>query len=194
MNSIANPTDDELVMNFLAGDDSAFDELLKRYLKPIYNFLYRFTNDSSAADDITQDTFIKVWKYLKRFNPEKKFKTWIFTIAKNTVYDNLKKKKTIPFSFFTDEDGENWLENIPDENILPDEILERKNIAEELDAVLQKLPPHYRAILILHYKEDFSLHEIVEILDEPYNTVKSRHQRGLRKLKILFNQKKPMSC
>jgi RNA polymerase sigma-70 factor, ECF subfamily len=188
MNSIANPTDEELVMNFLAGDDSAFDELLKRYLKPIYNFLYRFSGDTESLDDLTQDTFIKVWKNLKRFDQEKKFKSWIFTIAKNTAYDYLKKKKEIPFSTFTDEEGKNWLENIADENIFPDEIMDRKNIAEELEKILSKIPSHYRAILLLHYKEDFSLREIAEIMDDPYNTIKSRHQRGLAILKKSFLQ------
>ena len=183
---MSNITDEELVGNILTGDEMAFEELLKRYLKPIYNFLYRFAGDIAALDDLTQETFIKVWKNLKRFDPEKKFKTWIFTIAKNTAYDHLKKKKTIPFSFFADEEGENWLENIADENFLPDEILERKNLSEEMDIIIEKIPSHYRAILLLHYREDFSLHEIAEILSEPYNTIKSRHQRGLKKLKSLF--------
>jgi RNA polymerase sigma-70 factor (ECF subfamily) len=186
MTSSINLTDEELVKNFLAGDEMAFEDLLKRYLKPIYNFIFRFVYDRDAVEDLTQETFLKVWKNIKRFDPEKRFKTWIFTIAKNTAFDYLKKKKTVPFSFFTDEGGENWLENIADEHILPDVILERKNLAEELEAILEKLPPHYRAILLLHYKEDFSLHEIAEILGEPYNTIKSRHQRGLLKLKELL--------
>ena len=170
----------------LGGDEESFAEIVKIYLNPIYNFLYRLAGDRDAAEDLTQETFVKAWKNLKRFDQSKSFKTWLFTIAKNTAFDWLKKKKEIPFSTFTDEEGENWLENVADENILPDEILERKNIAEELDAILQKLPPHYRAILLLHYKEDFSLHEIADILDEPYNTIKSRHQRGLGKLKEYF--------
>jgi RNA polymerase sigma-70 factor, ECF subfamily len=187
MSSSINLTDEELVNNFLAGDNPAFEDLLKRYLKPIYNFLYRLTNGSSATDDITQDTFIKVWKNLRRFDQSRNFKTWIFTIAKNTAFDYLKKKKEIPFSTFADEEGENWLENIAEDNFLPNEILERKDLAEELDDILKKLPPHYRAILLLHYKEYFSLHEIAEILGVPYNTIKSQHQRGLKKIKQLLS-------
>ena len=173
----------QIIEKYLSGEEAAFSELVKKYLKPIYNFIFRFVYDRDIAEDLTQETFVKVWKNLKKYDPDKKFKTWIFTIAKNTTFDYFKKKKEIPFSSFADEEGESWLENIEDENFLPDEILERKNIAEELDKILQKLPPHYRAILILYYKEEFSLHEIAEILGEPYNTVKSRHQRGLNKLK-----------
>jgi RNA polymerase sigma-70 factor, ECF subfamily len=183
----ADLADCKLIDIFLAGEEPAFSELVKKYLKPVYNFIFRLVYDRDSAEDLTQETFLKAWKNMKRFDPDKSFKTWLFTIAKNTAFDYLKKKKEIPFSNFTDEEGENWLENIADENFLPDELLELKNISEELDAILEKLPWHYRAILILHYKEDFSLHEIAEILDEPYNTIKSRRQRGLAILKKLFS-------
>ncbi|MDP1845612.1 MAG: sigma-70 family RNA polymerase sigma factor [Candidatus Moranbacteria bacterium] len=175
--------DNQLVKIFLEGEDEAFEDLVKKYLKPVYNFLYRLTNDQAVVEDLAQDTFLKAWKNMRRFDQKRNFKAWIFTIAKNTAFDFFRKKKEIPFSRFADEDGRSWLENIEDDEFLPDEILERKNIAEELDEILQKIPLHYRTILLLHYKEEFSLHEIAEILGEPYNTVKSRHQRALLRLK-----------
>ena len=178
--------DNKIIDGCLSDDEDAFAEIVQAYLNPIYNFVYRLAGDRDAAEDLTQETFVKAWKNLKRFDQNKSLKTWLFTIAKNTAFDWLKKKKEIPFSNFADDEGESWLENIADENILPDEILERSDLAEELDAILQKLQPHYRAVLLLHYKEDFSLHEIAEILGESYNTVKSRHQRGLGKMKELF--------
>lgn len=184
-----NTLENQIISKILDGDESSFSEIMGLYLKPIYNFLHRLVGDRDVAEDLTQETFVKAWKKLKRFDQKRSFKTWLFTIAKNTAFDWLKKKKEIPFSSFTDEEGESWLENVADENILPDEILERSDITEELDAILQKIPVHYRAILLLHYKEDFSLHEIAEILGEPYNTIKSRHQRGIARLKKAFNEK-----
>jgi len=178
--------DNDLIENFLAGDDSAFSELVKKYLKPVYNFLYHFVTDREALDDITQETFIKAWKNIGKFDQEKKFKTWIFTIAKNTAYDWLKKKKTIPFSNFTDEEGNNKLDNIGDESILSDELLIRADSAKILEEKLKGLPDIYRIILIMHYKENFSLQEIAKILGKPYNTIKSQHQRGLKILKDTF--------
>jgi RNA polymerase sigma-70 factor (ECF subfamily) len=175
-----------IIKKILSGDEVAFAEIVKIYLQPVYNFVYRFVNDRDTAEDLTQETFVKAWKNLGKFDKNKKFKTWLFTIAKNTTFDWLKRKKEIPFSNFVDEEGESWLENVADENILPDEILARVDLAKELDAILQKLPPYYRAVLLLHYKEDFSLHEIAEILGEPYNTIKSRHRRGLGKLRELL--------
>jgi len=179
MNSIEN----SLIQKILSGEEDAYAEIVKIYLDPIYNFVFRLAGDRDAADDLTQETFVKAWKNLARFDKKRNFKTWLFTIAKNTAYDWLKKKKEIPFSTFADEEGESWLENVADEDILPDEILERSDLAEEMEKIIEKIPVHYRAILLLHYKEDFSLREIAEIIGEPYNTIKSRHRRGLGRLK-----------
>src|SRR4030042_2912213 len=172
-------SDNKLIEEYLNGREEAFAELLKKYLGPVYNFLCRITNSKEAAEDIAQDVFLKVWKNIQRFDQNRNFKTWIFAIAKNTALDYLRKKRELPFSIFTNDEGNNKLEEIKDEEKLPDEILEQSDLVEKLDEILQKLPPHYRAILVLHYKEDLTLHEVAEILDEPYNTIKSRHQRGL---------------
>jgi len=182
-------SDNKLIQDFLAGDDLAFEELLKRYLKPVYNFLFQIVRDRPAVDDLTQDTFIKVWKNLHRFDRSKKFKVWLFAIAKNTAYDYLKKKKTIPFSFFSDEEGNNKLDNISDGQIQPQELVVKNDLASEIDKKLKKLPVHYRSILILYYREDFSLKEIAVILKRPYNTIKSQYRRALNYLKKNINNK-----
>lgn len=191
-------SDQQLIENFLAGNDAAFEELVKRYLRPVYNFLYQLTNDSSALDDLTQVTFLKAWKNIKKFDPsrsrfatlrgrsDKRFKTWIFTIAKNTAYDYFKKKKTIPFSNFFDSEGNNKLENISEDEILPLELLEKADAAKELEIALAKISDQYRIILLMRYKDDLTLQEIAEILNLPYNTIKSQHQRALAALRQTF--------
>lgn len=180
--------DIELIDDYLKGGDFAFEQLLKKYLKPIFNFLYQLTGDAVQAEDLTQITFVKVWKNIHKVDLGKSFKTWIFTIAKNTAYDYFKKKKTLPFSNFIDEEGNNKLENFAEDKILPDEILERKDLARELEIKLKQLPERYRIILTLRYKEDFSLQEIAKILNAPYNTVKSQHQRALLAMRDLILQ------
>jgi RNA polymerase sigma-70 factor (ECF subfamily) len=117
---------------------------------------------------------------LKRFNQSKNFKTWLFTIAKNTAYDFLKKKKTLPFSYYTDGEGHNKLECIADSKLSPDDLAKSSDQAHELIHLLEKTPVHYRAILLLHYKQGFSLKKTAKILEKPYNTVKSQHLRALR--------------
>ena len=175
--------DKQLIQEFLNGSDEAFEQLVGRYLKPIYNFLYQFTKDRDSLDDLTQETFIKVWRNIKKFDQSKIFRVWIYAIAKNTAYDFLKKKKTLPFSLFEDEEGNNRLEKISEEKPWPDEILHRADLAQELNNKLDKLPDSYRIILLMRYKDDLSLQEISEILKVSYNTIKSQHNRALLKLK-----------
>ncbi len=178
--------DQKLIQRFLTGDETALEILLKRYLSPVYNFLYQLTREQNSLDDLTQETFIKAWKNLSHFDQKKNFKTWLFPIAKKPAYDYLRKKKAVPFSFFSDAEGYNPLENIPTESILPDEILARKDLAKELEQKLNQLSPAYQLILRLRYQEDFSLQEIAKILNIPYNTVKSQHNRAIKALKGQF--------
>lgn len=179
-------TDEQLVAAYLGGDETLFAVLVDRYMKHLYHFVLQFVNDPAVAEDIVQETFVKVWKHLPRFDETKSFKTWIFAIAKNTTYDALKKKKTLPFSLFVDKEGNNTLENRADESLQADDVLDLEATAQELTKALATIAPLYRALLVLHYQEYFSLHEIAEILEEPYNTIKSRHQRALRALKRAF--------
>ncbi|MFA5872156.1 MAG: sigma-70 family RNA polymerase sigma factor [Parcubacteria group bacterium] len=197
-----------LVEKYLYGDEESFEILMQRHLKPIFNFAYRLSRNRQAAEDISQDTFIKVWKNLHKFDPERGylkasqdtqgekpasyrtagsgsgFKTWLFAIAKNTAFDYLKKKKDLPFAAFREEEDSDGFENIKAEETLADEVLERKDLAREISAKIGEIPDPYRIILVLHYKEDFSLHEISEILGKPYNTIKSYHRRAILRLKI----------
>lgn len=181
-------SDEELIKAYLAGDEAVFSLLVERYTNHVYNFVVQLVHDRTAAEDIVQDTFVKAWKHLPQFDQEKSFKTWLFAIAKNTAYDFLKKKKTLPFSLFENEEGENVLENTPGDDEHPEDILDREGVAEDLEAKLSLLSPPYQLLLRLRYQEDFSLHEVADILKEPYNTVKSRHQRALRELKVLFTE------
>ena len=183
-------SDQKLVEGYLNGDDPSFEILLKKYLKPVYNFLFSLVRDAHQAEDLAQITFVKAWKNIRRYDRKKSFKTWLFTIARNSALDYFKKKKTIPFSDFSDATGYNPLENMPDEQILPDELLEKIDSRGEFEKILEKIPAPYQLILNLRYKEDFSLAEIAGILKTPYNTVKSRHQRALAALKKVIIQRR----
>ena len=176
--------DIDCILAYRQGNEDAFAPLVQKHLPSVYNFIFQMTRDRAVAEDLAQETFIKAWKHIKRFDPSQSFKVWLFAIAKNTAYDFLKKKKTIPLSSFEDNEGKNVLEETLSGNAkLPDEILERKEIVKELERALLKIPQPYRELLILAYREDFSLQEISQILAEPYNTIKSRHNRAIEKLK-----------
>lgn len=176
--------DVSLVERYRAGDEAAFKELLDKHLGSVYAFVFQLVRDRAAAEDVAQETFIKAWRHLGRYDTERPFRTWLFAIAKNTAYDWLKKKRSIPFSAFIDDnDSGAPFENIPDPEPLPTEFLMRADASVELVQVISQLPEKYRSLIALVYQEGFSLHEAAEVLGESYNTVKSRHQRGILELR-----------
>ena len=118
--------DKQLIKNYLGGDEESFSILLDRYLKYIYNFAYRLCGNKGDAEDITQDTFLKVWKKIKNYNGKNSFKTWLFTIARNTTIDYLRKKKDFKFSDFDTEEGNFIEDTLTDTEILQDDLLARK--------------------------------------------------------------------
>ncbi|MDP2655108.1 MAG: sigma-70 family RNA polymerase sigma factor [bacterium] len=177
---MTNIGDQILIKKYIQGDEKSLEILILAYIKPIYSFVYRYGGNGQDAEDITQEVFVKVWRHIKRFDQSKSFKTWIFAIAKNTAIDSLKKKKTIPFSEFENEAGENMLtEMLADPAPLPQELLEKAGVARMLRSTMDKLSPKYRMVLFLRYNDHFNFREIAESLGEPLHTIKSRHRRAL---------------
>lgn len=183
-------SNEQLVSDYLKGDEASLELLIQRYLKPIYSFAYRYVGGGQDAEDITQEVFVKAWRNIKKFDQSKSFKTWLFSITKNSCIDFLKKKKTIPFSEFDTEDGGNLItDTLADSSPLPQELLERAGMARILDSAMEKLSPKYRMVLFLRYNDHFNFREIAESLGEPLHTITSRHRRALIKLKeILIEQ------
>ena|SRR3989339_702911 len=176
-------SDNEIIELYKNGEKEALKYLIERYASPIFNFVAHLTNRNDAPD-IVQDIFIKTWKNIKRYDSKKaSFKTWIFIIARNSVTDFWRKKKNILFT----EIEESFSENIPDENLLPDEVLQKLEDAELLNKTLEKLRPDYREVLVLYYQEEMTFEEIGGILSKPTNTVKSQHRRAIIELRELLH-------
>lgn len=182
-------SDEQLVKDYLKGDKESLELLIKQYLKPIYSFAYRYVGNGQDADDITQDVFVKAWRNLKKFDQQRNFKIWIFAIAKNTAIDFLKKKKTIPFSEFENEEGENIItETLADPSLFPQELLESAGAARTFSLAAEKLAPKYSMVLFLRYNDHFNFREIAESLGEQLHTITSRHRRALIKLKKILTE------
>ncbi len=185
-------TDHQLVARYLKGDETSLDLLVKKYFKQIYAFVFKYANDQAAAEDITQETFVKVWRNIKKIDKNKNFKSWLYTIAKNTALDFLKKKKSIPFSNFEQENGKNYIvETLVDNLSLPDKISESLECQETFLKAIEKLSEKYKIIFSLYYYQYLNFREIAEILKEPINTIKSRHRRGLVLLKKIVAESAP---
>ena len=182
--------DEEIIALYKSGEKEAFKNLIDRYTIPLYNFTARITNRIDTSD-IVQEIFIKIWKNLNNFDREKaSFKTWIFTIARNTVIDFSRKRERLLFSDMENnsEKGLSFFEeNIPDENIIPFEALQKLQDKEFLNNTLKKLLPDENEILVLHYQEDMTFDEIGKVLNKSLNTVKSKHRRTLIKLRKMLD-------
>jgi len=140
-----------------------FEEIVKTYLTPVYSYVYRMIRDTDAAEDITQDVFIKAWKKL---DTEQNVKAFLFTVARNTTFDYLRKKKD---EYFEDE-----LE-VPDTAPLAPEILDNEEIIKSLEH-------KHLDLILLHDVEDMTFEEMAEIVGRPMNTVKSQYRRALQDL------------
>ena len=182
-------TDEEILVSYKDDEQELLKILINRYTRPLYNFVARLANRNDAPD-IIQEVFIKTWKNIYRFDREKaSFKTWIFTIAKNTTTDFLRKKRNLLFSDMArDEDGDlnSFAENIPTDDLLPDIALQKLQDSEFLNKTLEKLRIDYKEVLILHYQEEMTFEEIGKILNKSLNTVKSQHRRAIIELRKII--------
>jgi len=188
-------TDEEIILLYKNNKQEALRIIINRYTSSVYNFVVRLANRNDAPD-IVQEVFIKIWKNLDYFKSEKaSFKTWIFTIARNTTTDFLRKKRSILFSDLSaraggekdDENINSFAENIPTEDLLPDVALQKLQDSQFLNKILEKLRLDYREVLILHYQEEMTFEEIGKILEKPLNTVKSQHRRALLELRKMIS-------
>ena len=179
--------DPQLIADYVNGDESALPLLINRHLKAVYHFVYQLLGSATDAEDVTQETFFKAWKHLKKYRTDWRFRTWLFAIAKNTSTDFLRKQRSISFSEFERGEGESVLETtLADSEPLPDELLARAEDKKLLVKLLGKLSPLYRAVLLLRYDEELTFDEIGKVLGKPLHTVKSQHRRALIELRTLI--------
>ncbi|MDE2041381.1 MAG: RNA polymerase sigma factor [Patescibacteria group bacterium] len=182
--SAATQTDEELVERSKHKDERAFEELMRRYMRQIFNFSRQYARAQEDAEDIAQETFFKVWKYLGKYTAGRQFRPWLYTIARNTALDHLKRKKAAPFSDLDDPENDlSFADTIEDPDPLPSEIFENTQRSQEVLRAMDSLHPEHRAILVLHYHEDMTFEEIAVVVGRPMNTVKSWHRRALMRLR-----------
>jgi RNA polymerase sigma-70 factor (ECF subfamily) len=174
--------DSAVVAAFLDGEKRAFGELVERYQNRLLNFVYRTTGDRERAEDLVQETFIRVYRHLHRFDQSKKFSTWIYTIASNLAKNELRNRSRNPLVLFqtllknreADARPLEWEDN----TYRPDDLFRKRHLKSQVDAAVEQLPEHHRTVFILREMEGKTYEEISEITRTNLGTVKSRLNRA----------------
>lgn len=174
----------ELIRRAVSGDIGAFEQIVTIYEKKIYNMAYRNLGNEQDAMDVSQEVFLRVFRFLNSFKAESSFSTWIYRITMNICKDSLKKRKTSSsFSLTSMENDEEYEMEISDIRYNPENEYERKELSERLRAGIDSLNPLYREVLLLREIGGKSYFEISEILSLDIGTVKSRIARGRESLR-----------
>ncbi|MNI40700.1 ECF RNA polymerase sigma factor SigW [compost metagenome] len=162
------------------GDRNAFAELVDLYKNKIFHLAYRMLSNSHEAEDAVQETFLRVYTNLHKYDENQKFSTWIFRIATNLCIDRLRKRKNT-YSLdaeMSDGEGNDHYSLLPADEDTPEKQVIVSETQELIRAAIDTLPEKYKSVVILRYLQDLSLQEISDILDMPVTTIKTRVHRG----------------
>ena len=193
---LANLPDADVVALAQRGRESAYRELIRRYERPVFSLVFRMVRDRELAEDLAQDTFIKVLQHIDRYRPEFKFSSWLFKIANNVAIDHLRRRQldTVSMdgsphavtsdaveatSFDVSGGGESALDR-----------LEARELGSAIESAISTLRPEYRACILLRHVEDKSYEEIAATLDLPLGTVKTYIHRARHELRGLLEHLK----
>lgn len=181
----ADPANDQnalLVAAHLAGDERAFGELMRRYQPRLLNFIHRMIGDRERAEDLVQEAFVRVHRHLHRFDPTRKFSTWVYTIASNLAKNELRNRARSPLVFpdsaraLTDSDARPL--DVEDPNSRPDTLFANRWLHDLVQATVAQLSAHHRVVFVLRELEGRSYEEIAEVTHTNLGTVKSRLNRA----------------
>ncbi len=165
------------------GNDEAFTQLVETYQTPVYNLCYRMLGEAEIAEDAAQETFLRAYQNILRYDPKRPFPTWLLSIAAHYCIDRLRKRK---FSMFSIDDDESTFE-LPDTKAPdPENEAIKKEEQDQVHIILQSLDATDRAAIIMRYWYDFSEAEIAEALNLTVSAVKSRLHRARRALANLW--------
>jgi len=174
--------DSSLVGRYLEGERFAFQELVERYQERLLNFIYRTIGDRDRAEDLVQETFVRVYRHLHRFDQTKKFSTWAYTIASNLAKNELRNRSRTPLVLFQamrkSWDADHRPLEFEDSTYSPDDLFRKRNLRTTVEAAVAELPEHHRVVFVLREMEGKTYEEISEITGVTLGTVKSRLNRA----------------
>jgi RNA polymerase sigma-70 factor (ECF subfamily) len=172
--------DEQLLDDYRHGDSAAFAQLVSRYQRELYHFLVRFLGNRASAEDVFQETFLQVHQSAEQFDPARRFRPWLFTIAANKARDLIRSQARRPTNPLQatispgDGEGGEFIDLMQSAGEMPGEPMEKRELQQLVHSTVTLMPEHLREILLLSYFHQFPYKQISEILDIPLGTVKSR--------------------
>ncbi len=177
------PSDREVIQRCQAGEIEPFSLLVERYRDRLYNLTFRILEHPDDALDAAQETFVRAFAALGRFDLDRPFAPWLYRIATNTCLGLLRKRKTDPLSLDPKDEDLDLILSAPGRAGDPQWELERAVRDEQVQAAVQDLPARYRIVILLRYQEAMTYEAIAEALDMPLGTVKTYLHRAHRRLR-----------
>lgn len=181
--------DRKLVTLARSGREGAYRELLSRYQRPVFSLVYRMVRDRTLAEDLAQETFVRVFNSLDSYDPAYKFSSWIFKIANNLAIDHLRKRKLDTLSIHgsphadSPQQEEETRITLTARGETPDAYVEHRELGSHIERAIGELRPEYRTAITLRHLEGYSYEEIAQIMDVPLGTVKTYIHRARSELK-----------
>jgi RNA polymerase sigma-70 factor, ECF subfamily len=167
-------TDGELIKKAISGREDGFEELVRRYQKPITGYVFRIVGDYDSSLDVTQEVFIKVYNSLHRYSSDYKFSTWLYRIAHNAAIDHLRRNSVNAQSLETENADGTYQLQIESPAPSPEKDREVSEWRTEIGQVIKRLPDAYKELILLRHASDLSYDEIAEVTSLPLGTVKNR--------------------
>ena len=186
LQNIKTLTDGELITKAIRGREDGFEELVRRYQRPITGYVYRMLNNYDASLDVTQEVFIKVYNSLERYSSEYKFSTWLYRIAHNAAIDHMRRNSVNQQSIEAENADGSYQLQIESSQPNPEQQRERSEWRREIETVVKCLPQVYRELILLRHSQDLSYDEIAEITNLPLGTVKNRLFRAREMMREIF--------
>ncbi len=184
--SVQKLTDGELIVGALGGRSDGFEELVRRYQRPITSYVFRMLGDYESSLDVTQEVFIKVYNSLSKYSSEYKFSTWLYRIAHNAAIDHMRRNTVCPQSLEAENVDGSYQIQIESQRPSPEKDHEMSEWRTEIESVVRCLPPAYRDLILLRHSRDLSYDEIAEVTGLPLGTVKNRLFRAREMMREIF--------
>ncbi len=184
--NIRDLADGELIAGAIRGREDGFEEIVRRYQRPITGYVFRMLGDYEFSLDVTQEVFIKVYNSLERYSAEYKFSTWLYRIAHNAAIDHMRRNTINPQSIETENADGTYQLQIESPSPSPEQDRERSEWRTQINAVVKRLPAPYRELILLRHSQDLSYDEIADITGLPLGTVKNRLFRAREMMREIF--------